>query len=259
MTLGTRSSCRRSGSELIAVGLVGLIVFGIVAARLSPERVIGAVEGLMTTIRGLGFQGAVTLAALQVLVAVSGILPASLLGAAAGAIYGFVPGFLLATSSTLAGAMLSFLVSRSLLRPVIERWAARRQRLCNLDGLVAREGWRLVCLLRVSPIMPFSATSYLLGLSAIRLRDYAAGTLASLPALGGYVFTGTLADTGLSSWASGAGLVHWLLLAIGGLATLLLIVRLKQIAARLGLVSGLGVDHRAPAGDRRQVEDHCKD
>ena len=116
-----------------------------------------------------------------------------------------------------------------------------------------------MCLLRVSPIMPFSATSYLLGLSAIRLRDYAAGTLASLPALGGYVFTGTLADTGLSSWASGAGLVHWLLLAIGGLATLLLIVRLKQIAARLGLVSGLGVDHRAPAGDRREVEDHCND
>lgn len=259
MTFSTRSGWRRSGSELIAVGLLGLIVFGIVAARASPERVIAGVEGLMSTVRGLGFRGAVILATLQALVAVSGVLPASLLGVAAGAIYGLVPGFLLAAGSTLAGAVLSFLISRSLLRPIAERVAARRRRLHNLDGLVAQEGWRLVCLLRVSPIMPFSATSYVLGLSAISLRDYVAGTLASLPALCGYVFTGTLADAGLSTWAIGAGLIHWLLLGIGGLATLLLTFRLGQIAVKLGLAPGLGVDDPAPAGDRSQIDHHRTD
>ena len=35
--------------------------------------------------------------------------------------------------------------------------------------------------------MPFVATSYLLGLSAISLRDYMLGILAALPALLGYV------------------------------------------------------------------------
>ena len=38
--------------------------------------------------------------------------------------------------------------------------------------------------------MPFVATSYLLGLSAISLRDYMLGTLAALPALLGYVSLG---------------------------------------------------------------------
>jgi hypothetical protein len=39
--------------------------------------------------------------------------------------------------------------------------------------------------------MPFVATSYLLGLSAISLRDYMLGTLAALPALLGYVSLGS--------------------------------------------------------------------
>jgi hypothetical protein len=71
----------------------------------------------------------------------------------------------------------------------------------------------------------------------IRLRDYAIGTLALLLALCGYVFIGTLADTGLSAWSTGAGPVRWRLLGIGGLATLLLIVRLGQIVVKLGLAS----------------------
>ena len=83
--------------------------------------------------------------------------------------------------------------------------------------------------------MPFSATSLTLGLSAVSLRDYAIGTLASLPALGGYVFIGTLADTSLSTWATGASTVRLVLLGIGVLATLVLVLRLGQIAMKLGL------------------------
>jgi uncharacterized membrane protein YdjX (TVP38/TMEM64 family) len=164
------------------------MVFGIVAARVSPEWVTGAAEGLLRVLRGLGFTEAVIFAVLQTFVAVSGILPSSLLGVAAGAIYGLVPGFLLAGISVMRGAVLAFFLSRSLFRPTVERLAARRPRLRRLDSLIVRDGWKLVCMLRISPIMPFAATSYILGLSSIGLRDYAVGTLASLPALCGYVF-----------------------------------------------------------------------
>jgi uncharacterized membrane protein YdjX (TVP38/TMEM64 family) len=81
--------------------------------------------------------------------------------------------------------------------------------------------------------MPFAATSYMLGLSSIGLRDYAVGTLASLPALCGYVFIGTLADAGFSAWTTGAGPVRWTLLGVGGLATLVLTIRSGQIAMKL--------------------------
>jgi uncharacterized membrane protein YdjX (TVP38/TMEM64 family) len=205
------------------------------AAWISPDRVIGSAEQLIDVVRGLGVRGAVVFAIMQVLVAASGILPASLLGVAAGAIYGLTLGFLLAAVSTLVGALLSFFLGRSLFRATVERLAARRPRLRNLDARIAREGWKLVCLLRVSPIMPFSATSLALGLSAVGLLDYVIGTLASLPALCAYVFIGTLADTSLAGWATGASPVRLVLLGIGGLATLVLVLRLGQITMKLGL------------------------
>jgi len=61
---------------VVAVGLVGLILLGMLAAWVSPERVIGAAERLMHVVRGLGVRGAVVFAIVQILVAVSGVLPA---------------------------------------------------------------------------------------------------------------------------------------------------------------------------------------
>jgi uncharacterized membrane protein YdjX (TVP38/TMEM64 family) len=251
LSVSGRLHWRPTGGVIVAACLAAIVAFGIIAVWLSPERVTGAAETLMQVLRGLGVRGAVLYAALQICVAVSGILPASLLGVGAGAIYGLVPGFLLAATSTLAGAMLSFFVSRSLLRPTIESLVAHRPRLRNLDGLIAQDGWKLACLLRVSPVMPFSATSLALGLSPIGLRDYAIGTLASLPALCGYVFIGTLADTGLSTWSTGARPVHWGLLGIGALATLLLILRLGQIVVKLGLAT-------SPVGDLTFTDDRTQ-
>src|SRR5262249_54105705 len=84
----------------------------------------------------------------------------------------------------------------------------------------------------LSPVMPFSVTSYLLGLSSVRLWQYAVGTLASLPALFGYVFAGSLADAGFSAWVDGTKPLRWVLLAVGAVATLLLIAFLSQTLSR---------------------------
>jgi uncharacterized membrane protein YdjX (TVP38/TMEM64 family) len=252
MSFAERRSWRPFRRWTIATGLVGILIFGLVASWVAPDRLVGAAEGLMEALRGLGYRGAVVFAVLQMLVAVSGVLPASLLGVASGAIYGFVPGFLLAAAGTLVGAILSFILSRSLFRPTIERLSALRPRLRNLDALVDQAGWKLVCLLRLSPIMPFSATSFALGLSRIGLRSYALGTLASLPALSGYVFTGTLAGSSLSIFASGASPVHWGLLGLGIIATLAVSVHLGQILIKLRIVP-LGADHSKIASREDQA------
>ena len=234
MILADRPGWRGVARCIIAIGLIGALTFGLIAVWLAPDRVTGAAQGLMGSLRALGVGGAIALTALQILVAVSGVLPASLLAVAAGAIYGFVPGFLLAATAVLIGAVLSFALSRSLFRPAIERLAVRHPRLRNLDALIDQDGWRLVCLLRISPIMPFSATSFALGLSPIGLRSYMLGTMVSLPTLCGYVFAGTLADSGLSIFSGSASPLHWSLLAIGVAATLLLTLRLGQIVRELG-------------------------
>jgi uncharacterized membrane protein YdjX (TVP38/TMEM64 family) len=237
MTCTPRSGRWPSGRGLLAIGLAVLIVFGIAAAWISPTGLSSIICTLVHTLRNLGFGGELVFCILQVFVAASGILPASLLGIAAGAIYGLVWGFILAAVSTMAGAEFAFVLARSLFRPTVERLMATRPRLRNFDALIARDGWRLVSLLRISPVMPFSITSYMLGLSSIDLRGYTVGTLASLPALCGYVFIGTLADASLAAWTSGAGPLRWSLLAIGGVATVVLTVRLGQIVNRLGFAA----------------------
>ncbi len=223
---------------LAIVGAAALLLAGLAAARLWPGGVADLVGRAVATVHGAGRLGVVAFALLQVFVAASGVLPASLVGLAAGALYGIPRGFALASITTLAGAWLAFRLSRSLLRPRIEGLLARRPRLAHLDAGLARGRWRFVCLLRVSPVMPFAATSYSLGLSSVSAADYLLGTLAALPALLGYVCLGGLAHAGL---ATNAGPFRLALFAVGLAATLLLTLhvgRLVLLALRLETVQG---------------------
>lgn len=173
-------------------------------------------------------------AAVQALIAASGVLPASVAGIAAGAIYGVGLGFAISAGGTMAGAMLTLLLSRSLARDWVARLVRARPRLADLDRLLAENGVRVVCLLRLSPVMPFAATSYALGVSSVSARDYALGTTASLPALLGYVVLGHLGAEGLS--AEGGGWVRWTLLGLGILGTAALTLQVGQLLIRAGLV-----------------------
>src|SRR5580658_5000497 len=163
--------------------------------------------------RALQGTGWLVFAVVQVVIVASGVLPASLAGMAAGAVYGVIFGFSLAATSTLMGAMVTLAISRSLARSWIERFLRLRPRLRDLDRMLADDGMRLVCLLRLSPVMPFAATSYALGLSSVSVRDYVVGTCASLPALLGYVFLGRIAAAGLASGE--ASWLHWTMLGVG--------------------------------------------
>jgi uncharacterized membrane protein YdjX (TVP38/TMEM64 family) len=105
----------------------------------------------------------------------------------------------------------------------------------RLDGEIADSGWRLVFLLRMSPLAPFGLVSYVFGLSRVSLGDYILGTLASLPALLALVYTGAIAgETVLTlggvrparNWA------EWAILGGGFIATLASVSYLSLLARR---------------------------
>lgn len=173
-----------------------------------------------------------SLAGLQVAAATAGIVPASLVGMAAGALFGVAGGFAISTAGLLLGALAAFGLSRSAFRALVERAMSGKSQLRNLDAALGRDGWRLVCLLRVSPLTPFFATSYLLGLSAVSLRDYMLGTLAALPALFGYVALGAFARAGLLAATSAARPFQWALLAAGFTATALAVAHVGALVAK---------------------------
>ncbi len=220
----------------LAAALVLLVVAvsGVVVARVWPHQLGAGLAATMAAARALGAAGWLAAALVQVVIALCGILPASVGALAAGVLYGVIPGFVLSGLGTLVGAALAFLLTRSLFRPLVARVLARRPRIDRLDDAVARDGWRLVCLLRISPIMPFAITSYALGLTSLRLQDYMLCTLASVPSLLGYVILGDLAGSGVGSLATpGAQPLRWALLAVAIVATAILTLRLGSIVTQV--------------------------
>ena len=220
-------------AAITGAALVLVVAAGILAARLWPHQLAAASTAASRIEHSLGLAGWALAFGLQLVIALCGVLPASLGAITAGVAYGIVPAFLLSGTATLAGALIAFRLSRSLFKPVIERTLRRRPRLDRIDVAVAEEGWRLVCLLRLSPLMPFAVTSYALGLTSLTMRDYLLGTLASLPALLGYVVLGRLAGLGTVAASSGhAQRLHWALLALAVAATAVLTLRIGRLLRR---------------------------
>ena len=218
---------------VVASLLIALLITGMVMGQSWSGLLQAGIVAIQSFIQTFGTVGWIAVGFVLVLISVSGVLPASMAGIIAGAAYGLPLGFALSALSTMVGAWLAFRLSRSMFRPMIIRLLSGRPRLQVLDRALARDGWRMVWLLRISPIMPFAATSYTLGLSSIRDREYMIGTVASLPALGLYVFLGTLADAGVSAMRTGAGPLRYGVLLAGVVTTALITLRIGQIAIGL--------------------------
>jgi uncharacterized membrane protein YdjX (TVP38/TMEM64 family) len=212
-----------------ALGLAALAGAG--AALAFPQATLEAGQRLADAARDAGPAGIALFALAQAAVALSGVLPAALLGVAAGAVYGLGLGFAVAAVATLAGAWAAFAVSRASFGAAARRFVERRAGAKRLDAAIARDGWRFVLLMRLSPVMPFAATSFALGLTRIGGRDYLLGTLGALPALFGYVAMGTLCQHGLMLATKGAGWWQYGGLAVGIAATAALTLRVGRLAA----------------------------
>ena len=216
----------------IAIGIVLMTFSGSLLARLESGYFTHLIDTILLTPHRVRPAAFVALLAIQLLVAASGILPASLPAVAAGAIYGVEVGFPLAAVSTLAGAMLSFWLSRSLFRPVVARLLHERSRLRDIEELVTQDGWKLVFLLRLSPFMPFAATSFALGFSSVNRGPYVIGTLFSLPSLLGYVVIGRTVGAMSHHWYDEPNVMRLAFLGVGGIASVLAMCRVLNMVRR---------------------------
>jgi uncharacterized membrane protein YdjX (TVP38/TMEM64 family) len=169
------------------------------------------------------------------------LLPGSLLTLAAGFAYGPLWGLAVASPASVAGATAAFLLGRTLLRERAERVAGRSPRLRAIDAAVAREGFKLVVLLRLSPLFPFNALNYALSLTPVPLGTYVrASVIGMVPATALYVYLGSLAPAAaeLSSAAEGGGGSRTTLYVAGLLATIAVVV-IGARAARRALAVNL--------------------
>jgi uncharacterized membrane protein YdjX (TVP38/TMEM64 family) len=159
---------------------------------------------LVDAIRGAGAAGVAIFAAVYVAATVL-FLPGSVLTAGAGFAYGPLWGTLLVSPVSVAAATLAFVLGRTVARGWISRRIAGNPRFAAVDEAIGESGFKIVLLLRLSPLFPFNLLNYALGLTRVRLRDYVAGSaLGMLPGTVLYVYLGSLV-TSASELASGGG------------------------------------------------------
>ncbi|MEM7051092.1 MAG: TVP38/TMEM64 family protein [Acidobacteriota bacterium] len=196
------------GKGILALGAVAAIVW---LAR-DGEAYITQFRSWVET---LGVWGPVVFI-LGYAVATVAFLPGWLLTVSAGAIFGLTRGTLFAFSGAVLGSSLSFLIARYLARGWVEKKIAQWPRFQAVDRAIGREGGKIVALLRLSPVFPFSLGNYALGLTKVKFPSYLLASLAMLPGSLLYVYYGKV----FGAVAEEKGLTEWLLLGVGLVATI---------------------------------------
>jgi len=222
----------------LVAGAIGLALL-VLLARSGADRV----PAILRAIDGLGPWAVVAYVALYTVAAVAWV-PGSVLTLAAGAIFGLLYGTLYTIVGATLGASLAFLVARHVARGPIERRLGDSPKLRAVDEAIAREGAKIVFLIRLSPVFPFNALNYALGLTRVKFRDYVpASAIGIIPGTFMYVYAGHAAGQ-VAAGAAGAGPSGWgryALLGVGLLATVAVTVVVTR-AAKRALAGTTGLD-----------------
>jgi uncharacterized membrane protein YdjX (TVP38/TMEM64 family) len=189
---------------------------------------------LVEWMRGAGALGVLVYAIAFTIAAVC-LVPGSILTVGAGMAYGLVGGTLIASPASAIAATAAFVVSRTVARRRVARWAARHPRVAALDAVIGDHGLKLVILIRLSPLFPFNVLNYALGLTRVRLRDYVLGSfIGMLPVTVLYVYLGSLAGQ-IASLARGTatgGPLRHAVSVLGLAATIAVTVVVTRLARR---------------------------
>ncbi|WP_026478628.1 TVP38/TMEM64 family protein [Alkaliphilus transvaalensis] len=101
-------------------------------------------------------------------------LPFVILG---GITYGTLKGIIYASIGDLGGAIIAFIMARYIMRQRVEKKLKRNKRFHEINKGVRQEGWRILILTRMVPIIPHCLQNYAYGLTSISFKTYSLTSL----------------------------------------------------------------------------------
>ena len=209
--------------------------------------VLGWMVDFIRWAKGIGPAGGVLYAAVYI-VGTALFFPGLPLTLGAGFIYGAVIGTLVVSPASVAGASLAFLIARYLARDWVTRRLKKYPQAATIDRAIEKNGFKVVVLLRLQPVLPFNMLNYALGLTSIRLRDYMlASWIGMFPATVLYVYLGSIMNdvSDLLRGRPNSGIAGRVLLW-GGLAAIVVLVWWLGRIAKKALRDEIGPDSAAP-------------
>ncbi|XP_047055261.1 TVP38/TMEM64 family membrane protein slr0305-like [Lolium rigidum] len=118
-------------------------------------------------------------------------IPAVPLTMSAGLLFGSVTGTIVVSISGTLAAAVAFLIARYFARERILKMVEGNKKFLAIDKAIGENGFKVVTLLRLSPLLPFSLGNYLYGLTSVKFLPYVLGSwLGMLPGTWAYVSAG---------------------------------------------------------------------
>ncbi|MCF8106686.1 MAG: TVP38/TMEM64 family protein [Desulfohalobiaceae bacterium] len=153
--------------------------------------VAGNLDQVIALIRSWGLAAPLMSVLLMITQAIVAPLPAFLITAANGMIFGGFWGVVISLAGALMGALTSFFIARLFGEVAVKKVVRNQKALYFIQHAGEKKGFYVILLARLLPFISFDIISYLAGLSGIRLRAFIPGTvLGMLPATIVYTLAG---------------------------------------------------------------------
>lgn len=248
---------------LVAVAVLALIALGIAAPLLwtwAPLLPAAAwISTLTDWIAALGAWGVVAFALFYAVTTVL-LIPGSVRTITAGMLFGVGLGALAAWSGAVLGASLAFLLGRYFARSRIEGLTENSRKFQAIDRAICTQGWKIIGLMRLSPVIPFNLSNYFYGITSIGFWPYVLASAGGmLPGSLFYAYLGAAGKAGLGIAELRDHPVHFAFFGIGLLATLGLMIWVAALARHSLRQSGAMQRDSRAAGDDVCVQTNPKE
>ena len=189
------------------------------------------VKAFSDWVQTLGAVGVVLFIAVYALATVL-FLPGWIFTVAAGLIYGVIGGTAVALTGAIIGSTLAFLCGRYLVRKRVETATTGNRKFEAIDKAIGEQGWKIVGLLRLSPLIPFNLSNYFYGVTGVGFWPYVlASAVGMLPGTLLYAYLGGAGKAGLSG-GGGDSSLKYIFLGVGLVATIVVTIIVSRAAKK---------------------------
>jgi uncharacterized membrane protein YdjX (TVP38/TMEM64 family) len=166
------------------------------------------------------------------------LIPGSVLTLGSGILFGLGWGTLYVIVAATLGATIAFWIGRNFARAWVSRQLEKYPKFGAIDRAVAGQGFKIVALVRLSPLFPFNLLNYAFGITQVSLKDYVLGSVGMIPGTILYVYLGSLlgniamigAKTGVSDPQTAR--IQWITRIVGLVITIAVTAYITQIAKK---------------------------
>jgi uncharacterized membrane protein YdjX (TVP38/TMEM64 family) len=196
-------------------------------------------HNILLKIHDLGAWGAIAFILIYNIATIL-FIPGSLLSIGGGALYGLELGTLYVFIASTIGATVAFLIGRYIARDWVSQKIRNHLTFRAIDAAVAKEGFKVVFLTRLSPLFPFNLLNYVFGVTRVALKDYILGSVGMIPAMVMYVYLGSLIGdistiNNMNQFQPNSQLqtIQWVIRIMGLVATVVVSLVVARTAKRI--------------------------